>query len=153
MRQRNRANASSLFLMELILAILFFSLACSVCVPLFVKSHLLSNESRTLNYASNQCSNAAELLSASSSLEQFGSLLSEQYPDLEQTGTGWTVFYDDRFGACTRQDAAWCMALSCTEESGMLTADITVSGLSGNQSGQEVYTLFVKHHPVREVLP
>ncbi len=153
MRQRNRANASSLFLMELILAILFFSLACSVCVPLFVKSHLLSNESRTLNYASNQCSNAAELLSASGSLDQFGSLLAEQYPDLEQTDTGWTVFYDDRFGACTRQDAAWCMALSCTEESGMLTADITVSGLSGNQSGQEVYTLFVKHHPVREVLP
>lgn len=153
MRQRNRAKASSLFLMELILAILFFSLACSVCVPLFVKSHLLSNESWTLNCASNQCSNAAELLSSSGSLDQFGSLLAEQYPDLEQTNAGWTVFFDDDFDACTRQDAVWCMALSCTEESGMLTADITVSGLSGNQSGEEVYTLFVKHHPVREVLP
>lgn len=153
MRQRNRAKASSLFLMELILAILFFSLACSVCVPLFVKSHLLSRESRTLNCASNQCSNAAELLSSSGSLDEFGSLLAEQYPDLEQSGAGWNVFFDDGFGACARQDAVWCMALSCTEEAGMLTADITVSGLSGNQSGEEVYTLFVKHHPVREVLP
>lgn len=153
MRQRNRANASSLFLMELILAILFFSLACSVCVPLFVKSHLLSNESRTLNGASNQCSNVAELLAASRSLDQFGSLLAEQYPDVEQTDAGWTVFYDDAFGTCTKQDAVWCMALSCTEEDGMLTADITVSGLSGSQSGQEVYALYVQHHPAKEVLP
>ena len=35
----------------------------------------------------------------------------------------------------------------------MLTADLTVSGLSGKQPGQEVYTLFVKHHLAREVLP
>ena len=153
MRQRNRANASSLFLMELILAILFFSLACSVWVPLFVKSHLLSNESRTLNHASNQCSNVAELLSASGSLEQFGSLLSEQYPEMEQTDVGWTVFYDDAFDVCPSRNAVWCMALSCTEETGMLTADITVSGLSGKQSGKEVYTLFVKHHPAGEVMP
>lgn len=153
MRQRNRANASSLFLMELILAILFFSLACSVCVPLFVKSHLLSNESRTLNSASNQCSNVAELLSASGSLEQFGSLLAELYTDMEQTDAGWTVYYDDGFGACARQNAVWCMTLTCTEEAGMLTADLTVSGLSGKQPGQEIYTLFVKHHLAREVLP
>ncbi len=49
MKHRNRAQSSSLFLLELILAILFFSLASAVCVQFFVKSHLLSRDARNLN--------------------------------------------------------------------------------------------------------
>ena len=62
MKRKNRPRSSSLFLMELILAILFFSIASAVCVQFFVKSHLLSRSSDALNYAANECASVAELL-------------------------------------------------------------------------------------------
>ncbi len=42
-------NKSSLFLMELIISILFFSVAGAVCVQLFVKAHLISKKSTDIN--------------------------------------------------------------------------------------------------------
>ena len=51
MKHRNRAKSSSLFLLELVLAILFFSLASAVCVQFFVKSHILSRDAQRLNHA------------------------------------------------------------------------------------------------------
>lgn len=42
-------NKSSLFLMELIISILFFSVAGAVCVQLFVKGHLVSKKSTDIN--------------------------------------------------------------------------------------------------------
>ncbi len=47
----NSNSKASLFLMELIMSILFFSLSAAVCVQLFVKSHALSQQSLKLNYA------------------------------------------------------------------------------------------------------
>lgn len=57
---KSRARSSSLFLMELILAILFFSVASGVCVQFFVRSHLLSRDSEALNHAVNECAGIAE---------------------------------------------------------------------------------------------
>ena len=51
MNRKNRAQSSTLFLLELILAILFFSLASAVCVQFFVKSRLLSRGAQNLNHA------------------------------------------------------------------------------------------------------
>ena len=38
------AKRSSLFLLELIIAILFFSLTSAVCVQIFVRAHLISRQ-------------------------------------------------------------------------------------------------------------
>ena len=53
-------SKSSLFLMELIIALLFFSLASTVCIRLFVKAHSLSNQTVDTNYAVNYAQNMAE---------------------------------------------------------------------------------------------
>lgn len=50
MNTRN-SSKSGLFLMELILGIMFFSVAAAICVKLFVSSHQLSEKSIYLNYA------------------------------------------------------------------------------------------------------
>lgn len=57
-------SKTSLFLMELIISILFFSLASAVCVRLFVKSHQISTHSVALNHSVRWCENIAELLQA-----------------------------------------------------------------------------------------
>ena len=62
MVRRNRARSSSLFLMELIIAILFFSVFSAVCVQFFVKSHLLSNDANALTHAVNECASTAEMI-------------------------------------------------------------------------------------------
>ncbi len=58
----NKSSKSSLFLMELIMSILFFSLAAAVCVQLFVQSHTLSKSSVELNHAVVECESLAELI-------------------------------------------------------------------------------------------
>lgn len=82
MIRRSRAQSSSLFLMELILAILFFSITSAVCVQFFVKSHLLSRESRVLSQAVNECSNIAEVFDASEGTGDAVSLLKANFPDI-----------------------------------------------------------------------
>lgn len=46
--------------MEMIIAILFFSLASAVCIQLFAKSHLLSTQTVNQNHAVIQAQNLAE---------------------------------------------------------------------------------------------
>lgn len=48
-----RQSKSGLFLLELMIAILFFALASSVCLQIFVKSYKVSQSSENLNHAVN----------------------------------------------------------------------------------------------------
>ena len=59
---------SSLFLMELILAILVFSMASTACIQLFVKAHVLSDKSIALNQSIIKCQNMAETLYGSDTI-------------------------------------------------------------------------------------
>lgn len=56
----NNSSRSSLFLMELILTILIFCICSAICVQMFVKSHVLSNESVDINNAVILCKSVAE---------------------------------------------------------------------------------------------
>lgn len=58
--QTKNSSKSGIFLMELILSILFFSIAAAVCVKLFVTSHQLSDQSVKLNHAVAMAENIAE---------------------------------------------------------------------------------------------
>ncbi|WP_029072910.1 hypothetical protein [Kandleria vitulina] len=53
-------NKSSLFLMEIIFSLLFFSIAGSICVQLFIKSHIISQETKYLSHANMIANNIAE---------------------------------------------------------------------------------------------
>lgn len=55
------SSRSGLFLMELIISILFFSLVGAVCVKLFVNSHITSQNSVELNHALEWSQNVAEV--------------------------------------------------------------------------------------------
>ena len=53
MKYQRHNNTSSLFLLELILAVLFFSVASALCIQIFTKAHLMSQDARDLNFAVN----------------------------------------------------------------------------------------------------
>lgn len=153
MVRRNRARSSSLFLMELIIAILFFSASSAVCVQFFVKSHLMSNDSNALNHAVNECTGAAEMIDTADSIEDGVNMLKRLYPNGSypeiQTDTknaDIEVYYNDTFEACISQDAAFILTLHMERKGQMIEADMQ---MTASDSGTDIYELSTKHHLAR----
>ncbi len=146
MNRKNRAQSSSLFLLELILAILFFSLASAVCVQFFVRSHLMSRNARNLNYAVNECSAVAELVTASDGEADACRLILKLYSEAEISETSppdIRIYYDETFTPCKAGEGVYILLASPVEENQMLTADISMEETA---SGNPIYQLTVKHH-------
>ena len=85
-----------LFLMEIVIAILFFAVSGAVCLRTFAKSRTLSSNASDLNFAASNIQNVAELLKASdrSSLndpDQITELLSLEYDDITVSGEQWII--------------------------------------------------------------
>ena len=142
-------SKSSLFLMELIVSILFFSLASAICIQLFVRSHSISAETINLNNAITQAQNLAEYWYASE-----GDLRAMQnaMPNsrLSDSGDALTLCFDqdwqllsaDTDGKETGYYAS-LTSLTDTTDAHMLTAEISVCISS---SGKVVYTLSLSQH-------
>ena len=74
-------SKSSLFLIELIISLCFFSLASVVCVRLFVYAHKVSTESRRETLAIQMSQNAAEcFIAADGDEEEFRRLFAMTLP-------------------------------------------------------------------------
>ena len=124
---KNTSRHSSLFLLELIAAIFFFCLAGAVCIRFFVKSHTLSQDTRSLDMAVNQASSVAELFQAE---DDFSAALLKYYPDVEISGdnTIFTIYYDEKFS----------LTVTLKEKEEFILASIQVLQRSDNK---EIYTL------------
>ena len=87
MNERNSSH-SSLFLIELIFVIFFFSLASMLCVQVFVKAHLISKQAKEESLGSNLVSSVAEVLSDTEVS------FNELFPEAKKTKNGWQIPYD-----------------------------------------------------------
>lgn len=144
MARRNRAKSSSLFLLELILAILFFSMASAVCVQFFVKSHLLSRNARELNTAVTEVSGTAELINVSGDIKSAAGVIQAEYPESETTGdSGIRIYYDGNFQPCAKQDAVYCLTAGFKEDKSMLLGELAMSRL---EDDSVIYSLDISHH-------
>ena len=155
MIRRSRAQSSSLFLMELILAILFFSITSAVCVQFFVKSHLLSRDSNALNHAVNICAGVAETVSAAESIQDAAGLLKELFPDSAfpdgdsmdtRTDAETAVYYDSDFAVCKQADASYILFLQLSQSGQLLNASMSVTGAGTDSGAGVIYTLTARHH-------
>lgn len=167
MIRKNRPRASSLFLMELILAILFFSIASAVCVQFFVKSHLLSRDADALNHAVNECSSIAEVLNTADNMGSGISLLKELYPDAVETdaknanaaetnieqkdamakSAELSFYYDDEFLPCSTKNADYILSLHLEQSEQMLCANMKFC-TSGKDAAM-IYQLNTNQHIAR----
>lgn len=110
----NRRNSrSALFLMELILAILFFAAASAVCVQLFVRAHLVSRDTRDLNQAMASAQSAAAVLQAENGdLAAAGALLEMQTAQDGSLQTG----YDEEWLPAETENAAYLLEMAAGED-------------------------------------
>lgn len=129
---------SSLFLMELIIAILFFSLGSAVCVRAFVQAHLTSQTARDLSFASSGVSSAASVVRyAGSGLSD----LQAYYPTAISDGDETVVYYDSGFSPCDGGDAAYILRILTTRADGAENAHIRML----NASSELIYELELRY--------
>lgn len=131
---------SAVFLMEIILSILFFSIASAICIRLFAQAHRQSEETAALNQAVLAASGAAEALETCDGTAES---LSAVFPESEPDGQVLHVFYDSSWQPCTASEAVWQMEIILSGSGGMICGDITVSGDGGKNV---VYTLTAEYY-------
>lgn len=136
---RTEKSRSSLFLIELILAILFFALGSGICVQVFVRASLISKEAADLSFASSQASSAASVIRYSSDPGEYAETF---FPGARTEDSGFCVFYDDSRQICTAEEAAYTMEVSVSESDGLCIGSITVTG-----SDNEVIYELETHYP------
>ena len=127
MKYQRHNNTSSLFLLELILAVLFFSVASALCIQIFTKAHLMSQDARDLNFAVNEVSSMAE-----------------QMPDDSLQDA--TAYYDSSYASCEKADAVYVLTVHYEPEDTLLKAHISMDTVADNRN---IYTLDVTKHRQR----
>ena len=91
-----RHSKSSLFLMEIILNILFFSILATFCVQIFFKGYQLSKSTEKLHQAVTACTSIAEICQSTDSPEETMSL-----------NETILIYYNKDFLACGKQNAVY----------------------------------------------
>lgn len=127
MKYQRHNNTSSLFLLELILAVLFFSVASALCIQIFIKAHLMSQDARDLNFAVNEVSSMAE-----------------QMPDDSLQDAA--AYYDSSYASCKKADAVYVLTVHYEPEDTLLKAHISMDTVADNRN---IYTLDVTKHRQR----
>lgn len=138
-------SRSSLFLMEMIIAILFFSLASAVCIQLFAQSHLLGRQTVNQNHAVTWTQNLADsYLAMDGDLDAVQELF---VPSEEISDNTLRLSFDNNWNLCSPDNSACFLAeLTHTpaDTSGIMKAEIRVYEATTPQS--PIYTLSLLHH-------
>lgn len=139
-------SKTSLFLMELIITILFFSLASTVCIQLFVKAHLLGEETIIQNHSIVIAQNIAE------SFYQFDGDIDSMRSLLGGTSTqenSFSLYTDTEWNSCEKAEAAFITTFSLTKEETMIYGEILIQNV---ENASEVYSLSLASHiPIRSM--
>ena len=139
MHTQRSSSKSGLFLMELILAIVFFAMASAICIQLFAKSYVLSNASADLSMAVASAQSAAESFQAyphnAKSLTDLGGITIGYQYDAD-----WQPVLDGVQGA-------YRVTLSYTaENSNLLTANIAVYTAQSSSKQTPIFEITTKKY-------
>jgi len=113
-----RMSKSSLFIMELTLAILMFSISAAVCLQMMASAKQRADNSAALSRA---------VLEAQTTAEEF---------KYGKADTGLTRYYDGQWNSCSEADAVFVLQLTA-DPADAKTGVITVS----RSGGEELYRL------------
>ncbi len=128
MRTLSRNSGPGLFLVEVLAAILIFSLAAGVCVKIFVQAYWISQENHQLTQAVFLAENCAECFKAvSGDLPQLHRFLGGHIED-----SIFSNCYDEQGQPTEAEAAAYYLELSADANNGGLrTANITITSPAG----------------------
>lgn len=131
-------SKSSLFLMELILAILIFAIAGAVCIQIFVRAHLVSENTQILNQSVTICESAAELFYGyDGDLSRIQTQIDSQ--GLSEVSLGsLSIYYDENFMICDKNSATYVLNITEKQSDNLINCSIIMNLISDSS---ETYSL------------
>ncbi|MBE5877495.1 MAG: hypothetical protein E7290_11485 [Lachnospiraceae bacterium] len=159
-----QSSKSSLFLIELIIAIFFFIIAATICIQLFVKSHTISNNTVSLNQSVLWTQNLAEIFTSQNGDYMF---LKEVYSDKDCiTETAFSpkqhlllLFRADWTVTTNITDASYCVLSSYSEDTDFHYQDIYVMELDittlalDDISSLIMNNSLISHQQIKQFIP
>lgn len=133
--KKESSRRSNLLLMEIILSVLFFAVAGTVCLQVFVRASLLAREARELDSAVRSVSSAAELLSHP---DYTPDRIMDLYPDARIEESDIFIWYDQDFQSCQEEDASYQMKIQSASQD---THTTVWSAALYDMSMEEIYSL------------
>lgn len=123
------SRSSRLFLIELIIAVFFFSLGSAVCIQAFARAHSVSREARNLAFASSTVSGTANVLRFTGG---DAGAFREYYPEAAADADG-VLFacYREDFSPCGEDEAAYVLRAEARENGGVISSHIAMYGSDG----------------------
>lgn len=121
-------SRASLFLIELILAILFFSLGSAICIRIFTQAALVSRSAADLSFASSQVSSAASVIRSSDDPAQ---CVESFFPGARVDENSFSVFYDSDRTLCSEENAVYTMEIVYSISDDFGTGYICMTGSEG----------------------
>lgn len=132
MNSANRSKSkSSLFLMEMIVTLLFFSIASAICVQLFAQSHILSRQADELNMAVSVSQSFIEVMRGTD-----GSMdaIAEQFPYAERIDANTLEqYYDADYAECSYEDACYVAEITLSPVNTFQIMDTRFINLETNE--------------------
>lgn len=133
---RYKKSKTSLFLMELVITILFFSICAAVCMQLFVRTHVLGQKTQELNHAVCEAQGFAEVMRGTNG--ELDDIIA-YYPNAVSDGESFfEIFYDSDFNKCDVDSAVYVADVTLTPNGAIQNMDIKIVRLSDYE---EIYTL------------
>ena len=118
-------SKSSLFLIETIIAVLFFSICSAICVEIFAKAYTVSCDTQSLNGAVNLCTSTAELFYGyNGDLSKVQNTVDPRRMSTYQNGI-LTFYYDEKFNLCHMGDAAYYLNMYDKRRDDMMVSYIS----------------------------
>lgn len=135
--KRKQAKRSEIFLLELIIVILFFCVTAAICVRLFVKSHIISQDAKNLNMAVNQVTEVAEVFRLGADMQEF---VSRQFQGYEK-GTEdflYYIYYNENWEPDEKEEAVFCLTVEIQEEGQESYGQFSMKNMN---TDQEIYAV------------
>lgn len=130
---KNSAPKSTLFLIEIVIAILFFAISGVICVQIFAKAHTFSSETKQENYANAKLSTVAAYIKTENG--QLKSIAEKM--DGELSGERINFYYDKSWQDCAKAQATYGM---------------TAKKLYGEQISVEIYETGTEKKILRQII-
>lgn len=118
-------SKSGLFLMELIIVIMFFSLSAAICMQIFANAKVKADYSRNVTNASFAAESVAEIYK-----ESHGSLkaVAEKYKGAFETDSIFVVHFDKEWQVTDADKAKYTMTLTESGEGNLSKILIEIDG-------------------------
>ena len=140
-----KSSRSGLFLMEILITILFFSVAGTVCLQIYVKAHLIDKDTTNSSNADEWVQNMAEsYYGCAADIDSLLKLYSDSDISTSQDDGQVVIVFDSDWNLITRssedKDASYALSLDEKESKKydstgiMKNAKITVISLAGTVS-------------------